>query len=438
MAHTEQTTPASAGDPERTPINGDGTGEIVALTATPIAVESFGEYARSWQTRIKAGDTGSLPVIVGLIVLAVIFQIQDHHFLTAANLTNLIPQGAEYTLLAFGIVFVLILGEIDLSVGFVAYLSGIITAELLKGPHGHPWWIACLAGIGTATAIGLLQGLFITVLGLPSFVVTLAGYLGWQGVALLILGNGGTVPIQSKVVNDIAGGSIAPTAGWIITIVGVVLFAAATLATTQRRRRSGLATPPVSLVLFKVGLVAVVAVVVTYLCNRNRGALVPVRGIPWVALVLVGALAATTFVLAKLRFGRYVYAVGGNAEAARRAGVNLVVVRTVVFGIAGLLAGIAGIVAASRLESVSTSSDGGTAVLYCIAAAVIGGTSLFGGRGKPIHALLGGLVIAAIYNGMGLLGLSSAAQYVVTGLVLLAAVAVDAVARRGRANAGVV
>ena len=434
MADTEQTSTTDAPIPDS-----DGAdAETMALTATPAAVGSFGEYAHAWVTRLRAGDTGSLPVVIGLIILAIIFQSQDHHFLTPGNLTNLIPQGAEYTLLALGIVFVLLLGEIDLSIGFVGYLAGIVTAELLKGPHGHSWWIACLAGIAVATAIGVMQGLFITVLGLPSFVVTLAGYLGWQGVALLILGNGGTLPIQNHIVNDFAGGSMTPTAGWIVTIVGLVLYGGVSFVGAERRRRSGLAAPPRSLTLFKIGLVAVAAIVVTVLANRNRGALVPVRGIPWVALIIVGALALWTFVLTKMRFGRYVYAIGGNAEAARRAGINLILVRTTVFAIAGFMAGIAGIVAASRLESVSTSSDGGTAVLYCIAAAVIGGTSLFGGRGKAIHALLGGLVIAAIYNGMGLLGLSSGTQYVVTALVLLAAVAVDAIARRGRTNAGVV
>lgn len=435
MADTEQTAPGApaAGDPV---LSDDAEeGAATALTATPATVGSFGEYVSAWLTRVRSGDTGSLPVIIGLIVLAIIFQSQNKHFLTAANLTNLMPQGAQYTLLALGIIFVLLLGEIDLSIGFVGYLGGIIMAEVAKG---HPWWVACLAGLAATTAIGMVQGLFITILGLPSFVVTLAGYLGWQGVALLILGNGGTIPIHNNVINDLAGGSMTPTAGWIVAIVGLVVFSGLTLSSDARRRRSGLATPPLPFTLLRVGLIAVAVIVVVLLCNSNRGALVAVRGVPWVVLIIVGALALWTFVLTKLRFGRYVYAVGGNAEAARRAGISLIGVRTVVFTIAGFMAGVAGIVAASRAESVATSSDGGTAVLYCIAAAVIGGTSLFGGRGKAIHAILGGLVIAAIYNGMGLLGLRTAVQYIVTALVLLAAVAVDAIARRGRANAGVV
>jgi D-xylose transport system permease protein len=440
MPETAQTPPTGeppAGSPDPEEQTTDHA-LIAAVATTAVTADSLSAYARTWWTRLKAGDSGSLPVIVGLVVLAVIFQSQDRHFLTAANLTNLMPQGAEYTLLALGVVFVLLLGEIDLSIGYVAGLAGTVAAELVKSPNPHSWWLACLAALGTATAIGLLQGLLITTLGLPSFVVTLAGYLGWQGVTLLILGNGGNVPIDNKVIDDFANGAITPAAGWIITVIGVVAYAAWQLASGTRRRSKGLATPPVTLIVLKIVLVAAVAVFVTAICNTNRGALVKVEGVPWVVLIVLGSLILWSFVLGRLRFGRYVYAIGGNTEAARRAGINVALVRTLVFGIAGFMAGVAGLVAASRLRSVQTSSDGGTAVLFAIAAAVIGGTSLFGGRGRAIHAILGGLVIAAIYNGMGLLGLSAAAQYVVTGLVLLVAVSVDALARRGRASAGVV
>ena len=199
-----------------------------------------------------------------------------------------------------------------------------------------------------------------------------------------------------------------------------------------RRRRSGLVAPPASLTIAKIVAVLIAAIAVVAVCNTNRGALVAIRGVPWVVLVVLAVLAAWTFLLGRTRFGRYVYAIGGNAEAARRAGVNLAVIRTVAFTLAGLTAGIAGITEASRLRSVSTALDGGQLVLYAVAAAVIGGTSLFGGRGKALHAVLGGLVIAAIDNGMALKGYSAAAKYIVTALVLLAAVAVDAIARRGR------
>lgn len=444
MAEIKQTTPGAPIGPvgpggDHPDLDGDGVvPEVMLLSANAATVGSLGEAVRSYLARLKAGDSGSLPVVVGLIVLAIIFQTQNSHFLTAGNLTNLLVQGAEYTLLAFGIIFVLLLGEIDLSVGYVASVSGIVAAELAKGAHPHSWWIACLAALGVATAIGLFQGLVITLLGLPSFVVTLAGYLGWQGVALLILGNGGTVPISSNVINDFANGNLSVAAGWILAVAVAVVYAVSKLVSHTRRQKADLATPPLGLILIKIGFIAAVAVILATVCNTNRGRLVAVRGVPWVVLIVLGSLFVWTFVLGRVRFGRYVYAIGGNAEAARRAGINLIVIRTAVFTIAGFTAGIAGIIAASRLRSVSTSTDGGTAVLFCIAAAVIGGTSLFGGRGKAIHAITGGLVIAAINNGMGLLGLSAAAQYVVTGLVLLAAVSVDAIARRGRANAGVV
>jgi D-xylose transport system permease protein len=284
-------------------------------------------------------------------------------------------------------------------------------------------------------AIGTLQGTIITRLRLPSFIVTLAGLLFWQGVMLRMLGKGGTLPITNHVINDIANGNLTPLAGWIVAIVIVGAFGLYTWFRDARRRASGLVAPPVSLTVLKIAAVAAAATVLLLICNANRGALVAIRGVPWVVLVVLGVLVAWSVLLGRTRFGRYVYAIGANPEAARRAGVNLARVRTACFALASLTAGVAGIVYASRLNSVSTSIDGGTLVLYSVAAAVIGGTSLFGGRGKALHAVLGGIVIAAIYNGMGLLGMSAAAQYMITALVLLAAVTVDAVARRGRATA---
>jgi len=286
------------------------------------------------------------------------------------------------------------------------------------------------------TAIGALQGTLITRLRLPSFVVTLAGFLGWQGLMILILGQGGTIPIPNDVINDLANGNVSPAAGWMVMGVLVGLFALLMWFRDSRRRASGLVAPPPSLTALKIAVAAVAGAVVLLVCNANRGVLVPIRGVPWVVLIVLGVLAAWTFVLGRTRFGRYVYAIGGNPEAARRAGINLSLIRTVAFALVGLTAGAAGIVYASRLRSVSTSLDGGTLVLYAIASAVIGGTSLFGGRGKALHAVMGGLVIAAIANGMGLLGMSAASQLMVTALVLLAAATVDAVARRGRQVAG--
>jgi D-xylose transport system permease protein len=322
-------------------------------------------------------------------------------------------------------------GEIDLSAGFVASVSGVVTAELLTTAHGGwPWWAAIPAALLMCAGIGLLHGTLITRLGLPSFVVTLAGLLGWQGVMLAILGNGGTLPIQDKVVNDIANANLTPAASWIVTLVLVTLYGLTTWRRAARRRARGLVTPPVGFTIVKIAGVAVAGVVLVLVCNADRGVLVPIRGMPWVLLVVLAVATAWSILLGRTRFGRHVYAIGGNAEAARRAGVRLARVRTLCFVLASFTAGMAGIVYASRLRSVSTNIDGGTLVLYAVAAAVIGGTSLFGGRGKAIHAVLGGIVIAAIDNGMGLQGFSAASRNVVTAIVLIAAVTVDAVARR--------
>jgi len=336
-------------------------------------------------------------------------------------------------LLAMAEIFALLLGEIDLSIGFVSGIGGVVAAELVKQQTGWPWWAAIIVALLVCSAIGAAQGLIITRLGLPSFIVTLAGLLGFQGVMLEILGKGGSLPINDKVINDVVSGNLTPLAGWLVMIAVVGVFGARMWLRDSRRRRSGLVAPQPSLTAAKIIAVLIAGIAVVAVCNTNRGALVAIRGVPWVVLVVLGMLALWTFLLGRTRFGRYVYAIGGNAEAARRAGVNLAVIRTLAFTLAGFTAGIAGIVAASRLRSVSTALDGGQLVLYAVAAAVIGGTSLFGGRGKALHAVLGGLVIAAIDNGMALKGYSAAAKYVVTALVLLAAVAVDAIARRGRA-----
>jgi len=404
--------------------------------APELVANSLGEYLRAWAARIRAGDSGILPVIVGLVVIAIIFQSQNSNFLTAGNLVNLLVQGAAITLLGLGEVFALLLGEIDLSIGFVAGVAGVIAAELVAFPHNWPWWGAVALALLVTAVIGLVQGTIITRLGLPSFVVTLAGLLGFQGVMLMMVGPRGTVPIASDVINDFANGNMTVGAGWVLTALLIVGYAGLTWWRDQRRRASGLVAPPVSLTVLKVAAVAVAGVALVLICNANRGLLVPIRGVPWVVLIVLGVLAAWSVLLGRTRFGRYVYAIGGNAEAARRSGVNLARIRTTAFILCSLTAGIAGIVYASRLRSVSTNLDGGTLVLYAVAAAVIGGTSLFGGRGRPLHAVLGGVVIAAIANGMGLLGMAAATQLIVTALVLLAAVTIDAVARRGRTAAG--
>jgi D-xylose transport system permease protein len=397
-------------------------------------VETLRDYLRVVYVRIRSGDSGVLPVVGGLILISILFQSLNSKFLTSGNLVNLLIQGAVYMLLAMGEVFALLLGEIDLSIGFVSGIGGIVTAELVKESYGWPWWAAILVALVVCALIGALQGTIITRLGLPSFVVTLAGLLGWQGVMLLILGQGGSLPINDNVVNDLASGNLTPAASWVVMIVIVALVGARTWLHESRRRATGLVAPPASLTVLKIAATALAGVGLVLICNTDRGRLVPIKGVPWVVLIVLGVLAAWTFLLGRTKFGRYVYAIGGNAEAARRAGINLARIRTIGFMLASFTAGIAGIIYASRLRSVSTALDGGTLVLYAVAAAVIGGTSLFGGRGKAMHAVLGGIVIAAIDNGMGLQGYSAAAKYVVTALVLLTAVTIDAVARRNAAR----
>jgi D-xylose transport system permease protein len=392
--------------------------------------ETFREYVHVIYVRIRSGETGVLPVVGGLLLISILFQSLNSNFLSAGNLVNLLIQGAVYMLLAMGEVFALLLGEIDLSIGFVSGIGGVITAELVKQSAGWPWWAAIIVALLVCAAIGIVQGTIITRLGLPSFVVTLAGLLGFQGVMLLILGQGGSVPINDHVVNDFASGNLTPAASWIVMIAIVALVGYRTWSQESRRRNTGLIAPPASLTALKIAAMAAAGVIVVLICNTNRGRLVPIKGVPWVVLIVLGVLAAWTFLLGRTKFGRYVYAIGGNPEAARRAGISLARIRTLCFMLASFTAGIAGIIYASRLQSVSTALDGGTLVLYAVAAAVIGGTSLFGGRGKAMHAVLGGIVIAAIDNGMGLQSYSAAAKFVVTALVLLTAVTIDAVARR--------
>jgi D-xylose transport system permease protein len=396
--------------------------------------ETLGEYLHVVWVRIRSGDSGVLPVVGGILLISALFQSLNSNFLSAGNLVNLLIQGAVYMLLAMGEVFALLLGEIDLSIGFVSGIGGVVAAELVKQSTGWPWWAAVIVALLFCAAIGALQGTIITRLGLPSFVVTLAGLLGFQGVMLLILGAGGSLPINDHVINDFASGNLTPAASWVVMIAIVAIVGYRTWSQESRRRSTGLIAPPASLTALKIAVMAAAGVIIVLICNTNRGRLVAIKGVPWVVLIVLGVLAAWTFLLGRTKFGRYVYAIGGNPEAARRAGISLARIRTLCFMLASFTAGIAGIIYASRLQSVSTALDGGTLVLYAVAAAVIGGTSLFGGRGKAMHAVLGGIVIAAIDNGMGLQGYSAAAKYVVTALVLLAAVTIDAVARRDAAH----
>ncbi len=396
---------------------------------------SLGEYMRLMFRRIRSGESGALPVTLGLIAIVIYFQVRNSLFLSPGNLVNLVIQGSPYIILGMAEVWVLLLGEIDLSVGYSGAVCAVITAWAV---FTLPWWVAILLGLATGAVIGSIFGLLITRLALPSFVVTLAGLLGLQGLLILLVarsghGPGGSIPISNSIIDGLTTGQLSPVAGWIVMVVIVAAAAASLLLRDRQRRAASLVTPPLSVTLLKIVVMAVAGVVVVLVGNADRGVgLVSLRGVPWVVLVVLGVLVVYTAVLGRTRFGRYIYAIGGNAEAARRAGVNLNLIRTLAFALTGLTAAIAGIVLASRLGSISTNTDGGQLVLFAVAAAVIGGTHLFGGHGKMINALLGGLVVAAIYNGLGLLGLSAAATYIVTALVLLAAVTIDALSQRGR------
>jgi D-xylose transport system permease protein len=412
-----------------------------AATAAPeVIADSFGEYVKIWWTRVRSGDSGALPVILGLVAIVIYFQARNSLFLSAGNLVNLIEQAAWIVMLGMAEVFVLLLGEIDLSIGYSSVIGAVFTAWLLVPPNPVPWPLAVLAGLAFPVVYGLVQGVIITWLRLPSFVVTLAGQLAGLGILLEVIniaapGSGGTIRLFNNVLLDIEGGAMSPLAGWIVMAAAVVLAAVVLVGRDTRRRAGGLAAPPPSVTWLKVAAIAVAGVVVVLISNINRGAgLVVVRGVPWVILVVLVVVVAWTFLLGRTRFGRYMYAIGGNAEAARRAGINLSRIRVLAFALTGLTAGVTGIILASELGSISSNVNGGQNVLYAVAAAVIGGVSLFGGRGKMLGAVLGGLIVAVIYNGLQLLGLGAAPQAIWTAVVLLAAVTVDTLARRSQTS----
>jgi D-xylose transport system permease protein len=409
--------------------------ETAAVAAPEVIADSFGDYLKIWWTRVRGGESGALPVILGLVVIVIYFQARSSLFLSAGNLVNLMTQASWIVMLGMAEVFVLLLGEIDLSIGYSSVIGAVFTLWLLLPPNPAPWPVAVLVGLAFTSFYGMIEGVLITRLRLPSFVVTLAGLLFGEGFLLLIMNeaapnSGGSIRLYPGVIYDIVGGVMSPLVGWIIAAVAVVLAGTLFVVRDSRRRASGLAAPPASVTWLKVGAMAVAGVIVVLIGNTNRGVTTVVRGLPWVVLVVLVVLVAWTWLLGRTRFGRYIYAIGGNAEAARRAGINLSRIRILAFTLAGLTAGIMGIIYASYLGSVSTNVNGGQNVLYAVAAAVIGGVSLFGGRGKMLGAVLGGLIVAVIYNGLELLGLSADAQDMWTAAVLLAAVIVDTTARR--------
>jgi D-xylose transport system permease protein len=429
---------------------------VADLTAAPKAAaadvppellaQSLGQYLRAWWVRVRSGDSGVLPVVLGMVVVAVIFEIitPEHAFLRPSNLVYIFGLSTVYMVLAMAETLVLLLGEIDLSVGAVALFGGVVAFKLVQQPGPDwPWWAAILAALVICGLIGAFTGTLTARLKIPSFVVSLGMFLLFSGILVVVLGGAnGTVGVSSsapnqRVLYDLVQGLITPVAAWVALAVVVGVVGAALWLRAAARRRQGLVAPPASVTVIRIVLVALVGVAVVVICSINRGsALVTVQGVPWVIPIVLVVLGALTLLLQRTRFGRYIYAIGGNPEAARRAGVSLAAIRTWAFALCSATAALGGILLGSFFfgQYSTNTADPGQLVLYAVAAAVIGGVSLFGGRGKPIHGILGGLLIGAIAYGVSLLSLGQLAtplQYIVPGCVLIAAVLVDVLSRRG-------
>ncbi|XVU26308.1 sugar ABC transporter permease [Actinoplanes sp. CA-054009] len=395
-------------------------------------------YIHDYWGRIRGGDLGTLPAILGLVVLSLIFGFTTDTFFSELNFANLFNQGAQVVFIAMGLVFVLLLGEIDLSAGFASGVCGAVVAILLTN-HGWEWYTAIPVALITGLVIGLVLGFLVAKIGIPSFVVTLAAFLGFQGLLLVLLGGGTNISTSDKFLNSLNQDSLSVTWSWIVAIVAIAGYAAVQFLNVRGRAKRGLVTDPLGIVGLRVGGLAILVIVATALLSQERAinpAINSLKGTPIVVPIIGVFLVLWTFVLGRTAYGRHVYAVGGNTEAARRAGIKVDRIRISVFVIASFMAAIGGIMAVSRAASVDPNTGGSNILLYSVGAAVIGGTSLFGGKGKVINAVIGGAVIAVIDNGMGLLGFSAGTKYIVTGLILLVAASVDALARRRAAATG--
>jgi D-xylose transport system permease protein len=380
--------------------------------------------------RAKSGEMGSLPAILGFIILAVLFSFLSPVFLTAINFANFFTQAATLITLAMGLVFVLLLGEIDLSAGVTSGVtSAILAVEMAV--HGVSWWLATLLGIAVGILIGFLIGILVARVGIPSFVVTLAAFLAFQGLQLVIIGQGGLYRIESREILNIENGNLSRPAGWALVVIAVVATLLTGLVARRQRAQSGQPNRPIVILYVRTIGVAVLASATVYFLNLERSQNIghPLYGVPIVVPLVAVLLVLGTFLLDRTRFGRHIYAVGGNAEAARRAGINVKRVRVLVFTLCSTIAAFAGIISASRVGSVDASA-GRTIVLNGVAAAVVGGVSLFGGKGRLSQAAIGGFVISVIDNGLGLLGLNSGVNLAVTGGVLLLAATADALSRK--------
>jgi D-xylose transport system permease protein len=406
--------------------------EVVTTPKPP----SLAELAQAYWRRVRGGEMGSFPAVLAIIVLALGFGIAKPVFLTPLNFANLLHQSAVYIVAAMALVFVLLIGEIDLAAGWTAGVTAAVMAKLLVN-HTVPWYLAILASIATGVVIGILLGTLVAKLGVPSFVVTLAAFLAFQGVLLWLVDQGQVILITDPVIRAINNDSLPVWAGWVLYVVSVVAFAAVQLTRRARRARRGVSHDPMLLVVLRIVAVAAVAGFGVYALSVNR-ALVRgsvQQGVPIIVPIVVVLLVVLTFVLKRTRFGLHLYALGGNAEATRRAGIPVDRLKIAAFTLCSTLAAMAGIIQASRANSVD-GKFGSQLILFAVGAAVIGGTSLFGGRGRIIDAVLGGLVVAIIANGMGLLSAPEWVRFVVTGLVLLVAAAVDALARRRSSAVG--
>jgi D-xylose transport system permease protein len=377
---------------------------------------------------VRSGNLGSWPVIIALGIIVLVFSQTAQNFFTPGNFTNLITQMAGTCLLAYGVVFVLLIGEIDLSIAFVSGVAGVVVAKA-QLPNGAnlPWYVCVLLAILATTAIGAFQGSFVALIGVPSFVVTLAGYEIWQGVIQRTVP--GVIVIQDNMINNFSNYFFSDTGGWILAGLVSAAYVFGTLGAALSGRRHGIPIRDPILFVLKLIVVPAIAFVTVWILNKDRG-------VPFALLLVVGGLVVWTYVAKRTTFGRHVYAVGGNAEAARRAGINVPRIRILVFMISGAMAGLGGIVLAARLNSVDLNAGGGTLLIDAIAAAVIGGTSLFGGRGEVRNALIGAVIISTISNGMFILGYTTGTIFIVTGLVLLAAVTFDTVVRRAQVRSG--
>jgi len=392
---------------------------------------SFLDAGKNYLNRVKGGETGSLPALLGLVILATIFAVANPIFLKPINFANLLTQTATVTTLAMGLTFVLLLGEIDLSAGVTAGLSAAFLA-ITMSEYGVAWPIAAVIAILLGMLIGFLIGLLVAKVGIPSFVVTLAAFLAFQGLQLVVVGKGGLIGIDAPPILAIMNTPMPLIFGWILLGLIVVIYVGTSIYTRVQRAASGQQNKPIGILVFRSVALIVIGIGFVSFLNLERGAnpaVTSLRGVPYVVPIVLILLAAGTFVLNRTKFGRHVYAVGGNAEAARRAGIQVSRVRITVFMISSTFAGIAGILMASRQASVDAAA-GRSIVLSAIAAAVVGGVSLFGGKGRLSDAVIGGFVIAVIDNGLGLIGLASGLNLAITGGVLLLAATADAITSR--------